>query len=182
MRRLMSLGAIIVVLLALTAAPQVVAQDATPAVVEPIVTGDFTFPQFADFGVLDAATLPSAPATVTLFRLEFAPGASVAFPPGDPGLGLHLVESGTLTVGHFSADITITRAANPATPDAQGTSEILPAGEETQIGPGDGFLWPPYAGGENRNEGTEPVVLSVVNVYPAVDQPASDTGVATPAA
>ncbi len=46
MRRLMSLGAIIVVLLALTAAPQVVAQDATPAVVEPIVTGDFTFPQF----------------------------------------------------------------------------------------------------------------------------------------
>lgn len=81
----------------------------------------------------------------------------MTFPPGDPELGPHLVESGTLTVGHFSADITITRAANPATPDAQRTSEILPAGEETQIGPGDGFLWPPYAGGENRNEGTEPV-------------------------
>lgn len=182
MRRLVSLVSVIVVLLALTAVPQVVAQDATPAAVEPIVTGDFTFPDVADFGVLDAATLPAAPASVTLFRLEFAPGASVTFPPGDPGLGLHLVESGALTVGHFSVDIKITRAANPATPDAQGTTEILPAGEETQVGPGDGFLWPPYAGGENRNEGTEPVVLLVVNIYPAVDQPAGDTGVATPAA
>ncbi|MFN8676155.1 MAG: hypothetical protein U0Z70_07230 [Thermomicrobiales bacterium] len=74
MRRLTALGSLIVVLLAFTVVPHVVAQDATPAVVEPILTGDFTFPQFADFGVLDAATLPSAPATVTLFRLEFAPG------------------------------------------------------------------------------------------------------------
>ena len=149
MRRLVVLCSVIVVLLALTATPHVVAQDATPAAIEPTVTGDFNAPEFADFGVLDAATLPAAPANVTLFRLEFAPGASVVWPPGDPGLGLHLVESGTLTVRNFSADVKITRAANPATPDAQGTSEILPArgGDPVRTG-----RWLPLAPLRRRRE------------------------------
>jgi hypothetical protein len=168
------------VLLALTPGPSVDAQDATPAAVEPIVTGDFTFREFADFGVLDEATLPAAPASLILFRLEVAPGASVVFPPGDPGLGVHLVESGTLTLREFNTDIVVTRAANQATPDAE-TSEMLPAGAETQLGPGDGFLWPPYAAGEFRNDETEPVVLLISNIGPAMgEQPDSEAGAATP--
>jgi hypothetical protein len=180
MRRLVSLGAVIVVLLALTGSPHVDAQDATPEVVEPIITGDFTFREFADFGVVDAATLPAAPVAMNLFRIEFAPGSSVVFPPGDPGLGLHLVESGTLTLREFNTDIVVTRAANQATPDAE-TSETLPAGEETQLEPGDGFLWPPLAAGEFRNDGSDPVVLMIVNIAPpSGPQPEPDAGATTP--
>ena len=71
------------------------------------------------------AMMPSA-AYVTRFRLEFAPGASVVSPLGDPGLGLQQVEPGTLNVCQWSTVIKIIRAANPATPDAQGATEILP--------------------------------------------------------
>lgn len=164
MHRRLSMCAVLV-LLALMAGPAVLAQDATPEAVEPILTGDMTFREFADFGVVDAATMPAAPVSIVLFRIEFAPGASVTYPPGDPGLGLHLVESGTLTLRDFDTDIVVTRAANEATPDAE-TSETLAAGDTTRLQPGDGFMWPPFAAGAFANDGDEPVVLLISNIYP----------------
>lgn len=75
MRRLLPLSIVLVLLLALSAGAAVLAQDATPEVVEPVLTGDMTFREYADFGVVDASTMPAAPVTITLFRIEFAPGA-----------------------------------------------------------------------------------------------------------
>ena len=144
----------------------VAAQEATPELVEPVITGDTLFHEFADFGIVDVDTLPAAPVSFAMFRFELAPGASVAYPPGDPGMGGHLVESGTLTLRNFSEDVVIARAANEATPDPE-TSEILPAGSETVLEPGDGFLFPPVAAGEFSNDGTEPVVLAIAVIYPA---------------
>lgn len=179
--RLRSFGAVLIVLVTLAAGASVTAQDATPEVVEPVVTGDPVIREFADFGIMDEATLPASPASLLLFRLELAPGASVAFPPGDPSLGAHLVESGSLTLRNFSTDIVVTRAVSQTTPDAE-MAETLPAGAETQLGPGDGFLWTPLAAGEFRNDGTEPVMLAIANVIPSMAfQPAPDNEGATPA-
>ena len=166
MGRLFSTSLVLVLLLSLTAGVAVLAQDATPEVVEPVLTGDMAFREFADFGLVDAATMPTAPVSLNLFRIEFAPGSGVAYPPGDPGLGIALVESGTLTLRDFDTDIVVTRTANDATPDAE-TSEPLPAGETTQLMPGDGFLWPPMAAGAFANDGAEPAVLLISNIYPA---------------
>jgi hypothetical protein len=76
-------------------------------------------------------------------------------------------------------DIVVTRAANPATP-AAATAEVLPAGAETQLAPGDGFLFPPVAAGEFRNDGTEPVVLAISLIFPLGEAPAAEPGAATP--
>lgn len=179
--RLRSFGAVLVVLFTLIGGASVTAQDATPAVVEPVLTGEMAIREFADFGLVDAETVPAPPVSLLLFRLELAPGASVAFPPGDPGLGAHLVESGALTLRNFSTAIVVTRAASQATPDAE-TSETLPAGTETKLGPGDGFLWTPLAAGEFRNDGTEPVMLAIANVIPSLGfQPDAGSEGATPA-
>lgn len=179
MRRLFSFATVLIVLLVLSAGTAVLAQDATPAVVEPDLTGEMTFREFADFGVVDAATMPAAPVSIILFRIEFAPGAGVSYPPGDPGLGVHLVESGTLTLRDFDTDIVITRAKNQATPDAK-TSEALLAGDTTQLKPGDGFLWPPFAAGAFTNDGVEPAILLISNIYPPMpEQQEVDAGAAT---
>lgn len=166
MRRLFSFGLVLILLVVLTTGASILAQEATPAVVEPELTGEMAFREYADFGVVDAATLPAAPVAINLFRMEFAPGAAVTFPPGDPGLGVHLVESGVLTLRDFDTDIVVTRAANDATPDAQ-TSEALRAGETTHLQPGDGFMWTPFAAGTFQNDGAEPVILLISNIYPA---------------
>lgn len=181
MRRLRSLGAGLALLLALAVGAPALAQDATPEVIEPDLSGEMTFLEFADFGVVDVATMPAAPVSLVLFRIEFAPGAGVEFPPGDPGLGIHLVQSGTLTLHDFDTDIVVTRAASQATPEAE-MQEILPAGQEAQLAPGDGFLWPPMAAGAIMNQGSEPVVLLISNIYPPTDEQAdADAPIATPA-
>ena len=179
MRRLAILAVLVLGLLVLGGSQDLsVAQEATPEAVMPVLTGDNRFLTFADFGLVDAATLPAAPVGLSIFQLELAPGASVAYPPGDPGLGAHLVESGTLTLRDFSMDIVVTRAATQATPDAA-PSEILPAGSETQLGPGDGFLFPPIAAGEFRNDGTEPVVMAISVLFPMGDMAAAEAATPT---
>ena len=155
------------------------AQEATPTPVPPVFTGDIVFRESADFGILGADTLPAAPASLTLFRVEFAPGAGVTVFPGDPGPEAHLIESGTLTLRNFTEDIIVTRAVSPATPDAV-TSDVLPAGAETRLGPGDGFLLISDVGGEFRNDGTEPVVMSIVGIYPQGALSPDGAGEATP--
>ncbi len=158
---------------------QVGAQEATPGPVPPVFTGDIFFRESADFGILGADILPAAPAALTLFRVEFAPGAGVTVFPGDPGPEAHLIESGTLTLRNFTEDLSVTRAVSQATPDAV-TSEVLPAGAETQLGPGDGFLLISEVGGEFRNDGTEPVVMAIAGIYPQGAVPPDGAGEATP--
>ena len=70
-----------------------------------------------------------------------------------------------MTLRNFTDDISVTRAGSQATPDAV-MQEILPAGAETQLGPGDGFLFISAVGGEFRNDGTEPVVMAIAGIYP----------------
>jgi hypothetical protein len=55
---------------------QVGAQEATPEPAQPVFTGDIFFRESADFGILDADTLPAAPASLTLFRVECVPGGA----------------------------------------------------------------------------------------------------------
>src|SRR5687768_12666702 len=115
MRRLVSLGAVIVVLLALAAVPPIAAQEATP---EMEVAGDVTAEQ-TRLGVVESFV--PTPASLDLFEGQFPPGASLAYPPGDPGLGLWVIKSGTLTLRNFSDDIVVTRGSGQA-------SETLAAG------------------------------------------------------
>lgn len=153
------------------------AQEVTPEAVMPVLTGDLGFVTYANFGTVDAATLPDSPVGWTIFQLELAPGASVVYPPGDPGVGAHLVESGTLTLREFSVDISVTRAATQSG-HAPRPAVMLPSGSEMTVGPGDGFLFPPLAAGEFRNDGTEPVVLVISVLSPMSDTAESDA--ATP--
>ena len=154
MRRFVSLGALLVVLLASSSVPGVYAQEAT-ATPEMTVSGELGV-EHTGLGVVPAFV--PTPAEVNYFRVHFPPGASLAYEPGDPGIGLWIVESGSLTLRGFSGDIMVARASLPATPDTTLT-ETLAAGAETRLGPGDGFVWTPLLGGEVRNDGTEPVVF-----------------------
>jgi hypothetical protein len=151
------------------------AQEATPSAETGVPEG-ITF-EAADLGTVEE--FPAGPATVTLFRLRVEPGAGLTFPP-EPGLGLHVVESGALTIGNFSADVAVTRAA-PAGSSEPGTREILPAGEETTLGPGDSFVFPPVAGGW-RNDGPDAVVFTVVLIDPVGGAAPVPEAAATPAA
>ena len=181
MRRHTFLAMLVILIVVITGGSwaHVGAQEATPEPRPPVFTGDIYFRESADFGILDADTLPAAPASLTLFRVEFAPGAGFTVFPGDPGPEAHLIESGTLTLRNFTDDISVTRAVSQATPDAV-TLEILPAGAETQLGPGDGFLLISKVGGEFRNDGAEPVVMSIVGIYPQGAWSPDGAGAATP--
>jgi hypothetical protein len=184
MRRHPCLALLVILSLALIrggSGAHVGAQAASPTPVPPVFTGDISFRESADFGILGADILPVAPAALTLFRVEFAPGAGVTVFPGDPGPEAHLIESGTLTLRHFTDDILVTRAVSQATPGAV-PPEVLPAGAETQLGPGDGFLLLSAVGGEFRNDGTEPVVMAIVGIYPqaAVSPDGAGAATATP--
>ncbi len=137
------------------------AQKATPEVV---LSGDITAEETA-FGIADA--LPLAPASIDLYRIELPPGASISDPATttNPGLGAHVIESGTVTLRVVSGDVTVTRAGNQATPGAL-DRELVAAGTEVQLGPGDGFIQMPYAASDLRNDGTEPAVFLGILIFP----------------
>ena len=70
MRRLAILAVLVLGLLVLGGSQDLsVAQEATPEAVMPVLTGDNRFLTFADFGLVDAATLPAAPVGLTIFQL-----------------------------------------------------------------------------------------------------------------
>ena len=102
-----------------------------------------------------AATLPPAPAVVTLARFGLEPGASFAIPADNPSAALVYVESGTLTL-RLTAPVVVTRGGAVVTPGTRAQEEV-PAGTAFTLGPGDSFLGPPLSGGEFCNDGTEPV-------------------------
>ena len=155
----------------------VTAQDATPDAAEAGVAEGISV-EVVSLGTVES--FPSTPATVELYRITIDPGASASFSETDPGLGLHVVESGTLTIGRFSADVVVTRASSMATPGAHPLygatrrQEIVPVGTDATLGPGDSFVFPPFVAGEWRNDSAEPVVLTVVLIAPA------GAGAATP--
>lgn len=177
MRHLLSLGTVVVVMLFLIVVPYADAQEATPAP-EMVMTGE-VIAEHTNLGVVPAFV--PTPAAVNYFRVHFPPGATLAYPPGDPGIGLWIVESGTMTLRNFSGDIAVARASHEATPGAEAT-ETLAAGTETRLGPGDGFVWTPFLGGEVRNDGPEPVVFVSFDVRPYVEDTAeAGDQAATPA-
>ncbi len=148
------------------------AQEGTPESPEMGIPEGVSFEQ-TSFGTVEAFP----PATVDLYQVRVEPGASFSFPETDPGLGLHVIESGTMTLFGFSADLTVTRAAGMATPGAQ-SQEVVPAGSEVTLGPGDSFTWEPYVAGEVRNDGQEAASVMVAVIVPSVMAPPT---AATPA-
>jgi len=146
---------------ALVGRTEMSAQQATPEV---IVSGDITA-EVTAFGVADA--LPTAPASIDLYWIELPPGAGISDPATatNPGLGAHVIESGTVTLRIDAGAVTVTRAGNEATPGAP-ARELVAAGTEVRLGPGDGFVQMPYARSEVRNDGAEPAVFLGVLIFP----------------
>ena len=121
MRRLVAFASALVLLFAVLIVPHGAAQEeATP---EMVVTGDITVAQ-TNLGILPSLVPP--PAAVNYFRVDFPPGSVLAYPPGDPGLGLWIIESGTMTLRNFSGDIVVARASRQATP--VGSADRSPRG------------------------------------------------------
>jgi hypothetical protein len=141
------------------------AQEATPV---PTVVGAITIGE-TRFGLADI--VPAGPALISFYRIDMPPGTELAADP-DPGLQLYRVASGTVTVA-LAEEITLTRDGVP--------DQVVPGGEEVQLGPGQGFMWMPEDAGEVRNAGTEPVVLLVVVIAPQAGLPEAEIGLTTPA-
>ena len=157
MRRHMFLTVVLGLIVGLAGSQlHVAAQDATPDI-HP--SGGVATEQ-TTFGYVD--TVPSTPLSVDYYRITLPPGTKIAGPPGDPGLGLQIVESGTVTVT-FDQDEPLTRDGQP--------NGILRKGEEAQLGPGEGFIWLPPAGGEVRNDSSEPAVVLSVLLFPQAGTP-----------
>jgi hypothetical protein len=166
MHRHPSLAVVILTLavLVLGSHTSVPAQEATPV---PTVVGEITVEE-TRFGLADI--VPAGPAVISHYRIAMPPGSQLALDP-DPGLGVHRVASGTVTVAP-AEDITLTRDGV--------ADEMLPGGEEVQLRPGEGFMWMPDMAGALRNDGVEPVVLLVVVIFPEAGLPDAELGFATP--
>jgi len=116
-------------------------------------------------------------------RIGLEPGRALPIDP-DPGVGILLVESGTVTV-QVEAPMTVTRgaglseamAAAEETGDFSTLMESIAAGEAVTLSSGDAAYIPGSVAGEIRNEGQEPAVALGFLVVPPEDM----TGEATPA-
>ena len=182
MRRLMSLGVVLVLLsgvVALGATFAARAGSETSDRGHPIPNhgeGESVFtnatPELLAAGLLPSA--PPQPAALALQRVHIAPGGRTVTPSGDPRVVLVYVESGTLTVRN-TVPATVTRGAALATPGAQ-TQDAIAAETEFTMSAGDSFLSPAGSGGELRNDGSEEVVLLAGLILPVPD------GAATPGA
>ena len=181
MRRFSVLLSLIVVVLlgvlAMSAQPVAIAQEATPAGVK---IGGVTFEPVALATDLD---LPS-PGDLLVARAALDPGGVVPIEKGDPALGILLVESGTLTV-QLEGPMTVTRGAGlgeamataEATGDVRALMESVPAGQAVKLAAGDAAYIPANVAGEIRKEGQERAVRLAILVLP----PEGLGGEATPA-
>ncbi len=172
MRRLI---AVVVALFALTlvGSPLALAQEATPATEGVGLPPGVAFTPLAQAVV---AELPQAPADVFFARFTFESGATFPLDPTDPSLALVAVESGTMTFRAVT-DVQVTRVAVAGTPVA---GEVAVGGVETQLGPGDSALFPPFVAGEIRNVGAVPVVLLAAVIEPVGAADAATPTAATP--
>ena len=140
-------------------------QEATPV---PTVIGAVTVEE-TRFGLADI--VPAGPAVISQYRIDMPPGTQLAIDP-EPSLAMYRVASGMVTVA-LAQEITLTRDGVP--------DEVVAGGQEVQLEPGEGFMGLPESAGEVRNDGTEPVVLLVVVIFPEVGLPDAEMGFATPA-
>jgi hypothetical protein len=137
-----------------------------PATPAPSAMTDEVLLETTLFGL--AYDLPTTPALIHLDRIQLPPGASISFPPDDPGLSAYTIESGMLTINMID-DVPVTRHGQ--------LRGLVYGGEDTQLKPGDGFVRKATIGGEIRNDGTEPVVYAVIRIVPETpEEPASAPG------
>jgi hypothetical protein len=99
--------------------------------------------------------LPTSEDPPSLYRLEFAPGATLYF-AGDPAISLVFVETGVIAL-NMNAAVSDARAATPA-----GTDAALPMDQ------GDYFVLPPLVAGEIRNDGEEPASIIIAAITPGL--------------
>jgi quercetin dioxygenase-like cupin family protein len=166
---LVSIVAVVLLgVLALQAQPVAIAQEATPAG-EEMMPEEVTFQPVAFAPNIDV----SSPSDLFVFRVGLEPGATV--PVDDsPGVGLLLVDSGTLTV-QVEGEVTVSRGAGmnagmataEATGDMSGLSESVAVGEVVTLEAGDAAYIPGNVGGEIRNEGQEPATALAFIVAPS---------------
>ena len=136
------------------------AQESTPA-------AEATGVEVAPGVIFDL--MPASENPPSLYRLRFAPGATLAF-VDDPAVSLVYVESGALS-------LELDAAVDDARPEASSGDEE--ADTALQLSQGDYFVLPPLVAGEIRNEGQEPMSIVIAAITPGMI-PA--TAIATPTA
>jgi quercetin dioxygenase-like cupin family protein len=164
-------------MLALHAQPVAIAQEATPSA-EDMMPEGFTFePLTFAFGAN-----VSSPFDLLVARLTLEPGVSLPSEESDPGVGIVVVESGTLTV-QVEGPVTVTRgaglseamAAAEESGDFTTLMEPVAEGEAVTLEAGDAAYLPANAAGELRNDGEEPVVMLGFLVQPSMGMTAGAT-------
>jgi len=103
--------------------------------------------------------MPASEDPPSLYRLRFAPGATLAF-VDDPAISLVYVESGALS-------LQLRAAVSDARPDAS-SGDQEDADTTLTLDQGDYFVLPPLVAGEIRNEGQEPVSIVIAAITPGV--------------
>ena len=169
------MGVVLVGALAVQSSPTTIAQEATPAT-QAAVTFD---------AVAFASSIP-LPATgdVSVARISFAPGTGFPMAAIDPVHGLAVIERGELTL-RAGRPLVVTRAGalGTAMKPARGmvvppATEEIATGQEVTVRAGDTVHFPPYGGGEIRNDGSERTVVLIVYVGPP--DPEGTPGAGTP--
>jgi hypothetical protein len=102
--------------------------------------------------------MPASEDPPSLYRLRFAPGATLAF-VDDPAISLVYVESGALS-------LQLDAAVSDARPEAANGDEE--ADTALTLAQGDYFVLPPLVAGEIRNEGQEPMSIVIAAITPGV--------------
>ena len=102
--------------------------------------------------------LPASEDPPTLYRLRFAPGATLAF-VDDPAISLVYVEAGALS-------LQLDAAVSDARPEASSGDEA--ADTAVNLGQGDYFVLPPLVAGEIRNAGQDPMSIVIAAITPGV--------------
>jgi quercetin dioxygenase-like cupin family protein len=180
MRRVLTLLTVVALVLlggmVLGLQPHATAQEATPAMEEPIYEEAFLPVTFA-LGV----ELPS-PADIFVARISLEAGQGFPLEESDPSSGMCLVDSGTITV-QADAAVTVTRGATlldsmmaaEESGDLSGAMEMIPAGEAVTLETGDAAYIPGSINGEIRNDGDEPAVCLAFVIGPAMGMMAEAT-------
>jgi hypothetical protein len=100
--------------------------------------------------------MPASEDPPSLYRLRFAPGATLAF-VDDPAISLVYVESGALS-------LQLDAAVSDARPEASSGEEE--ADTALALIQGDYFVLPPLVAGEIRNEGQDPMAIVIAAITP----------------
>jgi hypothetical protein len=103
--------------------------------------------------------MPASEDPPSLYRLRFAPGASLSF-VDDPAISLVYMESGALS-------LELDAAVSDARPEASSGDEEE-ADSALQLSEGDYLVLPPLVAGEIRNEGQEPAAIVIAAITPGV--------------